>query len=54
MPNCVAVIPVRGNSKGIPRKNLVDLGGKPLFMWTVGAARESGVFDGIVVSTEDD
>jgi len=54
MPNCVAVIPVRGNSKGIPRKNLVDLGGKPLFMWTVGAAKESGVFDKIVVSTEDD
>ena len=54
MPNCVAVIPVRGNSKGIPRKNLIDLGGKPLFMWTVGAAIESGVFDKIVVSTEDD
>src|SRR3990167_5470675 len=54
MPDCVAVIPVRGNSKGIPRKNLVDFGGKPLFMWTVEAALESGVFDRIVVSTEDD
>ena len=54
MPDTVAVIPVRGNSKGIPRKNLVDLGGKPLFMWTVDAAIESGVFDKVVVSTEDD
>lgn len=54
MPDCVAVIPVRGNSKGIPRKNLVDLGGKPLFMWTVEAAIESGVFDKIIVTTEDD
>ena len=54
MPDCVAVIPVRGNSKGIPRKNLAGLGGKPLFMWTVEAAIESGVFDKVVVSTEDD
>ena len=53
MTDCVAVIPVRGNSKGIPRKNLVDFGGKPLFMWTVEAAIESGVFDKVVVSTED-
>ena len=54
MPDTVAVIPVRGNSKGIPRKNLADLGGKPLFMWTVEAAIESSVFDKVVVSTEDD
>ena len=54
MPNCVAVIPVRGNSKGIPRKNLVDFGGSPLFMWTVFAVIDSGVFDKIVVTTEDD
>ena len=54
MSDCVAVIPVRGNSKGIPRKNLVDFGGKPLFMWTVDAAIESGIFDKVVVSTEDD
>jgi len=54
MPNCVAVIPVRGNSKGIPRKNLAHLGGSKLFMWTVYAAIESGVFDKVVVTTEDD
>ena len=54
MADTIAVIPVRGNSKGIPRKNLVDFGGKPLFMWTVEAAIESGVFDKVVVSTEDD
>ena len=49
----VAIIPVRGNSKGIPRKNFVDFGGKPLFLWTVEAAVESGIFDRVVVSTED-
>ena len=53
MPDCVAIIPVRGNSKGIPRKNLVDFGGKPLFIWTIEAAVESGVFDRIVVTSED-
>ena len=54
MPDYVAIIPVRGNSKGIPGKNLVDFGGKPLFMWTVDAAIESGIFDRIIVSTENE
>ena len=48
----VCVIPARGSSKGIPSKNLVDLGGKPLLHWTIEAARQSGVIDRILVSTE--
>ena len=53
VPDCVAIIPARGNSRGILGKNLVDLGGKPLFVWTVEAAVESGVFDRVVVTSED-
>ena len=34
----VGLIPARGGSKGIPRKNLVELAGKPLVAWTIGAA----------------
>ncbi len=35
----LGLIPARGGSKGIPRKNLAPLGGKPLLQWTVDAAR---------------
>lgn len=49
----IAVIPARGGSKRIPRKNIMDFMGKPLIAWTVEAAKESGVFDRIVVSTDD-
>lgn len=48
----LAVIPARGGSKGIPRKNLVDLGGKPLLHWTIEAAHRSGVIDHLVVSSD--
>lgn len=50
----LAVIPARGGSKRLPRKNILDLGGKPLLTWTINTAKESGVFDKIIVSTEDD
>lgn len=50
----VCVIPARGGSKGIPRKNLVELGGRPMLAWTVEAARRSGVVDRIIVSTDDE
>jgi CMP-N,N'-diacetyllegionaminic acid synthase len=50
----VALIPARGGSKGIPRKNLAPLGGRPLLAWTVDAARESRSITRVVVSTEDD
>lgn len=49
----IAVIPARGGSKRIPRKNIVDFEGKPLLAWTVQAALDSGCFDKIVVSTDD-
>ena len=49
----IAVIPARGGSKRIPQKNIMDFMGKPLIAWTVEAAQESGVFDRIVVSTDD-
>jgi len=50
----LAVIPARGGSKRLPRKNLVDFFGKPLIAWTIEAARASQLFDRIVVSTEDE
>jgi N-acylneuraminate cytidylyltransferase len=53
MKNAVCVIPARGGSKRIPRKNIRDFGGKPMIAWSIAAARESGVFDDIIVSTDD-
>lgn len=50
----LAIIPARGGSKGIPRKNIVPLAGKPLIAWTIQAAQKSKYIDKIVVSSEDD
>jgi CMP-N,N'-diacetyllegionaminic acid synthase len=50
----LGVIPARGGSKRLPRKNLADLGGKPLVRWTLDAAIQSNVFDHLWVSTEDE
>jgi pseudaminic acid cytidylyltransferase len=50
----LAIIPARGGSKRIPRKNIRDFAGRPMIGYAIGAARESGVFDRIVVSTDDD
>ncbi|MBI2552439.1 acylneuraminate cytidylyltransferase family protein [Candidatus Uhrbacteria bacterium] len=49
----LAVIPARGGSKGLPRKNLRSLLGKPLIAWTIEAALQSGVFDRVAVVTDD-
>lgn len=49
----VALIPARGGSKGIPRKNVRHLGGKPLITWTIEAALRSANLDAVVVSTDD-
>ena len=53
MPSTIAIIPARGGSKRLPRKNILPFRGKPLLLWTCEAARDSGCFDTIVVSTED-
>lgn len=49
----LGVITARGGSKSIPRKNIKDLGGKPLIAWTIEAAKASGVFDRVILSTDD-
>lgn len=49
----VAVIPARGGSKRIPRKNVRDFCGKPMIAWSITAARDSGLFEHIIVSTDD-
>ncbi len=51
--HCLAVIPARGGSKRLPRKNCLPFLGKPLFVWSCEAARQSGCFERILVSTED-
>ena len=50
----LALIPARGGSKGVPRKNVRALGGKPLIGYTIAAARAAAGIDRVVVSTEDD
>lgn len=49
----LAIIPARGGSKGVPRKNIKLLGGKPLIWYSYEAARASGLFEDIVLSTDD-
>lgn len=49
----LGVICARGGSKGLPRKNVLDLGGKPLIAWSVEAARGSALLDRTIVSTDD-
>ncbi len=49
----LGVIPARGGSKGIKKKNIRPIAGKPLIAWTIEAACESKLLDRIVVSTED-
>jgi len=50
----LAVIPARGGSKRIPRKNIKLFLGKPMIAWTIEAARASACFDRLIVSTDDD
>ncbi len=49
----LAVIPARGGSKRIPQKNIKDFCGKPIIAWSIEAARASGCFERIIVSTDD-
>jgi len=50
----VALIPARGGSKGVPRKNIRELAGKPLIAYAIQTALDSELIDRVVVSTEDD
>lgn len=50
----LAIIPARGGSKGVPRKNIKMLAGKPLIAWTIEEAKKSKYIDTCVVSTEDE
>lgn len=50
----LAIIPARGGSKGVSRKNIRQLAGKPLIAWTIDAALAARALDRIVVSTEDE
>lgn len=52
-PKILAVITARGGSKGIPRKNIKDLAGKPLIAWTIEAAKGSKLLTDFFVSTDD-
>lgn len=49
---CLGVIPARGGSKRVPRKNIRPFGGRPMLAYTVEAALESGVFEHVIVSTD--
>jgi pseudaminic acid cytidylyltransferase len=49
----VAIIPARGGSKRIPRKNIKLFGGRPMIEWSIDAATKSKLFDQIIVSTDD-
>lgn len=52
--DAVALIPARGGSKGIPRKNLAPLAGKPLLAWTIECAGAAESVSRVIVSTDDD
>jgi N-acylneuraminate cytidylyltransferase len=49
----ICLIPARGGSKRIPRKNVKIFGGKPIIAWSIDAALKAGCFDDVVVSTDD-
>ncbi len=51
--NIIALIPARGGSKRVPGKNVRPLKGHPLLFYTIAAAKESGIFSGIYVSSDD-
>ena len=50
----IAIIPARGGSKRIPRKNIREFCGKPMIAWPIAAAAKSGLFDHIIVTTDDE
>jgi len=54
MPSAVALIPARSGSKRVADKNVRALGGHPLMAYAIAAARESGVFDAVICSTDSE
>ncbi|MEE8423934.1 MAG: acylneuraminate cytidylyltransferase family protein, partial [Thermodesulfobacteriota bacterium] len=50
----IGIIPARGGSKGLPRKNVLPLLGKPLIAWTIEKAISSNLLDRVIVSTDDE
>ena len=50
----LAIIPLRGGSKGVPQKNIREVDGKPLFMWSAEQAHKSRYIDRLIISTDDD
>ncbi len=53
MTHILAIIPARGGSKGIPRKNIRHFAGYPLIAWSIAAAKQSSLVTRIIVSTDD-
>jgi pseudaminic acid cytidylyltransferase len=51
---CIAIIPARGGSKRIPHKNIKSFCGKPIIAYSIQAAKASGLFDRIIVTTDDE
>ena len=54
MNKAVAIIPARGGSKRVPRKNIKDFFGKPLIAYSIEAALKSNLFEKVIVSTDDE
>jgi len=52
MKKSLAIIPARGGSKRIPKKNIIDFNGKPMIAWTIEAAIKSNIFSKVLVSTD--
>ncbi|MBI2108799.1 MAG: acylneuraminate cytidylyltransferase family protein [Parcubacteria group bacterium] len=50
----IAIIPARGGSKGLPGKNIIPLGGKPLIAWSIEAAKKSKLIERVIVTTDDE
>lgn len=50
--NNIAIIPARGGSKRIPKKNIIDFNGKPMIAWAIEAAISSNMFSKVIVSTD--
>jgi CMP-N-acetylneuraminic acid synthetase len=52
-PRVLAIVPARGGSKGLPRKNILPLGGHPLIAWSIAAGRQAHAVHRVVCSTDD-